>query len=517
MKKLAYLFLVLSGMFVASCDDLLTQNNPDDMTPVNFWRNKADVEKVMASAYAMLENSVNEWTFAEVRVPVEMFREDLYQIGDDPYNYPNWVELYDFSYSNGNSQLALYWQYTYIGINRTNQIIHHLNLMDSNKISDADKKILMAEAKFLRAYYHMKLLLNWKEIVIRDNYITNMKDANLLAKNVSPRSECWNFIINDLKTAASDLPDAANQPKGRATSGAANSYLGYAYLTKASEENNLGDFKLASDALENVKGYSLVPLSNYMGMFDGSNENSTESIFELQFSLASDNNAFYATAYHSFIAHPSVGGWDEIRPSNKLVDEFKKETVTLANGNKIYDPRLYSTLFIRNNATDDAAGIFDYFNDGTGKVYGKNFDNWFGNKGRANFRKFLPKDEWQLWENYTGTNIPLMRYSNVILLLAEAYNAQNMPDKAITKINEVRNRAGLPDMTGKSKAEIQVQIEHERIVEFAAENTRWYDLRRWNKIESALQSAGRTGYVKEKNEFYPIPLIELNSNSGIKR
>lgn len=507
---------MISGLLLSSCEDMLTQENPDQMIPENYWRNKADVEKVMASTYAMLENAVDEWTFAEVRMTVETFREDLYDLGEDPYNYPNWVELFDFSYSNGNSQFSLYWKYNYIGINRANQIIYYLDKMGEDKISADNKKSLMAEAKFLRAYYNMKLLLNWKEIVIRDSYITNMQDAWKLAKDVSPRSDCWNFIINDLKIAAKDLPTAANQPKGRATQGAAYSYLGFAYLTKASEEKNSADFKNASDALEQVKGYNLVPMSDYASMFNGSLENSPESIFELQFSLVSDNNAFYATALHSFIAHPALNGWDEIRPNEKLVNEYKKETVTLPDGSKIYDPRLYATLYVRNTTADANAGILDYFNSNKASVYGHSFDDVFGSDGRPNFRKFLPKDEWQLGENFTGINIPLMRYSNVLLLLAEAYNEQNMPTQAIEKINEVRTRAGLPNMTGATKSEIQAQIEHERIVEFALENTRWYDLRRWNKIETALTSVNRTGYSKDKNEFYPIPLIELNSNSGIK-
>lgn len=517
MKKIVFIIFVLSGFLFSSCDDMLTQENPDKMVPEKFWRNKDDVEKVMASAYSMLENANEAYTFAEVRMTVETFREDIYDLGEDPYYYPNWAELYNFSYTNGNSQFSLYWKYNYIGINRANQIIHYLSLMTDKQISDSDKKALLAEAKFLRAYYNLKLLLNWKEIVIRDSYITNMEDAPSLAKDVSPRKDCWNFIIKDLQDAAKDLPAVDKQPKGRATQGAAYSYLGYAYLTRGYEDKNQADFKNASDALEAVKGYSLVPMDKYMGMFDGSNENSSESIFELQLSLVSDNNAFYATAFHSFIAAPALGGWDEIFPNQKLVNEFKKETVITSDGKKQYDPRLYSTMFIVNSDQENKDGYNDYFNDGTGRVYGENYNTVFEDYTKPSFRKYLPKNKWELDNWISGVNVPLMRYSNVLLLLAEAYNQQGLPTQAAGKINEVRTRAGLPNMTGTTQAEVQAQIEHERMVEFALENTRWYDLRRWNKIESALQSVGRTGYSKEKNEFYPIPLIELNSNSGIKR
>ena len=80
-------------------------------------------------------------------------------------------------------------------------------------------------------------------------------------------------------------------------------------------------------------------------------------------------------------------------------------------------------------------------------------------------------------------------------------------------INEIRKVYGnMPAMTGTTQAEVQAQIEHERIVEFPLESYRWYDLRRWGKLSEALQ--GR-GYVAVKHDFYPIPLWEVNANSAL--
>jgi hypothetical protein len=54
------------------------------------------------------------------------------------------------------------------------------------------------------------------------------------------------------------------------------------------------------------------------------------------------------------------------------------------------------------------------------------------------------------------------------------------------------------------------------MIEFPLENYRWYDLRRWGKLSSALQAAGRTGFNEDKNSFYPTPLTELNANDALK-
>ena len=70
--------------------------------------------------------------------------------------------------------------------------------------------------------------------------------------------------------------------------------------------------------------------------------------------------------------------------------------------------------------------------------------------------------------------------------------------------------------TGTSQEAVRAQIEHERMIEFPLENYRWYDLRRWGKLSSALQAAGRTGFNEDKNSFYPTPLTELNANDALK-
>lgn len=245
-------------------------------------------------------------------------------------------------------------------------------------------------------------------------------------------------------------------------------------------------------------------------MFNSTNKNSKESIFELQTSMSSANGANYRTALHRWIGVEELKGWDEILPSEKLMDAYKKEGQIATTGR--YDSRLYETVFFRS----------EYFNDGTGKVYGKNYDDWFqdgdGNAyDRPAFRKFMPADLAALSLSRCAINIPLMRYANVLLMKAEVLNEQGQPAQAIQLINQVRSVHGdMPPMKGSTQAEVRQQIEHERMIEFPLENWRWYDLRRWGKLKEAMNAVGRT-FDEAKNAFYPVPQNEFNANDKLAK
>lgn len=500
MKKILNIFALIGLATLVGCSsDFLEQQSPDQLSSSTFWRTKSDAEAGLSATYALLEASVEEYAFSEVKWPVEAYREDICKLGSDALNYQNWVELADFTYTNGNSQLTSYWKLNYRGISNANQVITKVGEMSSSAISDSDKNQIVAEARFLRAYYHLKLILNWEQIKIRNKYIT---DQNEISAPLASRTEAWDFITSELKAAAEVLP--AKQPAdktGRATSGAANSYLGFVYLTRAYEETAQKQAHLndALTALNKVQGYQLV--KDYVSMFDGTNKNSVESIFELQFTENTSNGAFYRTALHFWIAASELGGWDEILPTDMLMNEFKKEGKIATTGN--YDSRLYATIFFKD----------PYFNDPANpRIFGDTYDNKFGGIDKPAFRKYLPPTQEKMDTEFLGMNVPLMRFSNVLLMKAEVLNELTRTAEAIPFINTVRDRADMPSMIGVSYDAVKAQIEHERIIEFPLENFRFYDLRRWGKTKAALDAVGRTGFNPAKNNFYPVPLTEIQNN-----
>ncbi len=496
MKRIMILLLILAATLFAACDDFLTCESPDKITSESFWRNASDAEAGLAAAYSQLEFSIDTWAFAEIKWPVEAYREDLILIGRDASNYEDWVQLYDFTYTDANTQLAEYWRINYTGLNYCNQVISKVSEID---MDETYRNQIINEAIFLRAYYHMKLLLNWEKIILRDEYINS---AEQLDKPLSDRVECWESIIQDLKQATNLPATQADNHIGRATSGAAWAYLGWTYLTRAYEQPAMKevDLSAAINAFDHVNGYSQV--SDFLSMFNGTNENSKESIFELQFTLDRNNGANYYTQLQYWIASEEIGGWDEIAPAEKLVAEFKKEGKISNSGG--YDERLYATLIF-----DD-----EYFYTGN-KIFSHNYDYYFTTGRRTVFRKLLP-DYANIDDENSGYNIPLMRYANVLLMKAEALNELNRTSEAIPLINQIREIHGnMPPMSGSSYDEVKVQIEHERILEFPLENFRFYDLRRWGTTKAALESVGRTNFDASKNDFFPIPRTELNSNNSL--
>lgn len=507
--------VLLLAAATTGCDDFLTVSSPDKLSSESFWRDKSDVERAMAAAYSKLESSTETYTFAEVKWPVEAYREDIIDLGADALNYPNWVELANFTYTNGNSQFTTYWEDNYKGINYCNQVIQKTAEMEAGTISDEDRAQEIAEAHFLRGYYHMKLLLNWEKIVLRDKYLLELSDAG--PTPLSERPATWEFILSDFEKATALNATRPSGEAGRATRGAAYAFAGWAHLTRAYEEpdKKQAELEAAVAAFNKVEGYSLV--KNFRSMFDASNKNSNEGIFELQLTLSDASGAWYKTQLHRWMGASELWGWDEILPSQMLMDEYMKEGAIATTGR--YDSRLYETIFYQ----------CDYFNDPEEpRVYGDIYDNWFclfdddynaipGTAyNKPAFRKFMPADYEGLDANYFAPNIPLMRYANVLLMKAEALNELGRTAEAIPLIDEVRARADMPGMKGTSQEAVRAQIEHERILEFPLENFRFYDLRRWGKTKQALDAVGRTTFDASKHNFYPIPIQELNANSAIQ-
>lgn len=513
MKKFLYLASICLAMLFTSCEDFLTVESPDELTSDNFWRDKNDAEAGLSAAYSQLYHG-DAYATSEVRWPVEEYRSDICMLGTDAGNYDQWVGLYNFTYTNGNTQFSYYYQDLYRGINFTNQVLAKVPEIPAEKLDETSRSQILNEAHFLRGYYHLMALLNWEKIIIRDEYIT---ENNQLNKGLSERADAWKFVIDELAYGR-NLPDVRdNTETGRATSGAANAYLGFAFLTRAYEETAQKDAHLtaALTALKAVQsstaGYTLVSGDKFIDMFNGTNKNCKESIFEVQFTKNEANGSSHISWMHNWIASSELGGWDEILPNDFLMEEYKREGVK-ADG--LYDNRLYATIYFQ----------CPYFNDGTGKVMGKDYNYFFSKHDKddniisgteydkPSFRKFTPRTLDEMGES-CAFNIPLMRYANVLLMIAEVLNEQGHPDQAVPYINEVRREhGGMPGIDANSDYNaVKKQIEHERIIEFPLESYRWYDMRRWGVTAERLQAIGRTGYDEAK-AFYPIPKWELDAN-----
>jgi len=115
----------------------------------------------------------------------------------------------------------------------------------------------------------------------------------------------------------------------------------------------------------------------------------------------------------------------------------------------------------------------------------------------------------------TSMNIPQMRYADLLLMYAEAQAMQNNNSEAINAINMVRARSEMPAFNG---TEVMQQIQHERVMELAYEGHRFFDLRRWGLLETAMQNSGKQGaenFSYQQHAFFPIPQDEENTNPNL--
>ncbi|NSL85444.1 RagB/SusD family nutrient uptake outer membrane protein [Chitinophaga sp. Mgbs1] len=503
-KSLLYTMLVSAGLFCSTgCKkELLNQNSPDKLTTDNFWNSRERALSGLAAAYSQVESFVGWENFIEGRSCREYFREDFIEPGTDAYNYSWWMEIYNFTYQSDNVAIDYFWKDNYRGINFTNQVLANVAAMTDNQIDEASRKVILAEARFLEAYYYFKLLTNFEKVIIRDKVPEGESD---MPKAPASRSEVWDLIINDLKLAEANLPLRSGRPNkelGRATKGAAQAYLGKALIYRGGEDaaNKTKYYTEAATWLKKVMDsneYSLE--SNFMGMFNGTLKNSKESVFELQMTMDESNGNYFKSQLSDWIAAFELGGYGEIYGTPRLLAEMKKEGKTASDG--LYDHRIYNTVFFK-----DA-----YFNDPVNpRVYDKIYDDVFkNNDGAIAFRKWIPASS-ALLGNATAINMPIIRFADVKLLYAETQNHLGAQDKAMEQVNDVRARSAMPALNLTASADVFNQIVHERVMEFTLESSRFYDLRRWGLLATNMQAAGRTWTTA--NNYFPLPLKETLNN-----
>jgi hypothetical protein len=124
---------------------------------------------------------------------------------------------------------------------------------------------------------------------------------------------------------------------------------------------------------------------------------------------------------------------------------------------------------------------------------------------------------------HSGNNYRYIRYADVLLLYAEALNAQGQTALAYPYVDQVRARAGLAPlstvMPGLSQQAFLDQLKHERITELTGEGHRWEDLARWGDLGTGLASrdAGFAHYKTGRDEFFPIPQFDLDVNPNLKQ
>ncbi|MGN6531507.1 MAG: RagB/SusD family nutrient uptake outer membrane protein, partial [Ginsengibacter sp.] len=405
-----------------------------------------------------------------------------------------------------NAVMPSVWNGVYQMINRANLVISKApDVTDNVKLRD----VTVGEAEFLRAWAYFELVSQWGDVPLYTDPITTAGGY----KAKSPAADIYKLIITDLTDAVSKLPDVASQ-QGRATKGAANALLGRVQMQN-------GDYPAAKEALLKVYGkYSLVP--NFSDNFDGDvslgaktftsgHEFNSESIFEVAFYDKGDDNFNWgytgegATADASIMRSQEYGiVWGNVVPSNLILNEFEPN-----------DPRYKATFYESGDKiltmggtepgvalTEDGMNVAPSTKNGVTK--------------KRVFRKYSVLDWTDDGFHPDGINQRIIRYADVLLMLAECEAEAGTPGQAAKYINEVRARpsVNMPPVTLSNHDQAIAAVMHERAVELAGEEVNNIDILRWRKkgYYPSIRPDPKPGQVA----FFPIPASETSANPLIK-
>ncbi|MHA7108779.1 RagB/SusD family nutrient uptake outer membrane protein [Sunxiuqinia elliptica] len=475
MKNLSiYIVILVSSLMLTSCDEYLTLESPDKPTTDQIWVSYDAAEKYVLSAYTYL--TTTGWRYHEYYYLPQNFRgDDMFpEGGTTAWSYLG--RIVGFNNTAADGVPAYMWNNWYRGVKLANDVI--ANVPSLEVLSQEERDQLVAEARFLRGVYFLNLQMNFHGIILPINVASSTAELQL---PISPRETVYEQIEDDLAFAASHLPESWDEANwGRATSSAANAFLGKAYLYNKKNQE-------AIDVFTKISGHNLVSGSEYRSLFDGTNEQNSEIIFSRGYS---EEQLDILYLYHqlgvAMAPGDFYGGWNMASISDYYMSQLepgdiRKEASVLESG-ETFDGELV------------------------------NFEDP-GFKMSIKYVESLSA----ISTTRSVADLILMRYADVLLMEAEAYYELGEGEKALQNVNEVRNRAGLDDVSLTGEA-LRDEIRKQRMIELVGEGVRFYDLVRWGVAKEQLTTAQQP-YAKnfeDKHMYFPIPLEEVQRNPMVE-
>jgi hypothetical protein len=420
------------------------------------------------------------------------------------------TEFETFQYTKDDWATDTYWNDHYYMINLANTELH---LADSLKVKDPASLTNVGEACFMRAYSYFELVKAYGDVPLINFYYTDPKQG-LLPK--SPASTIYKQIDSDLNVAVRYLPltwelNGSNKYPGRLTKGAANTLWARTYLIRS----NFGQVASLCNAVISSGQYSLATSFTdiWKDGLSGAGKNGPESIFEMQSNVGANGTNYNGTAWGTCQQVRQGGastawnlGWGWNTPTDVLNTAWDNT-----------DPRKQMTI-LYSGQFDGGAALGGYGATLPAFAPGSGLDQKYWNKkvySDPNMRAFTGEINGGGAADWVNHRI--LRYADVLLMLAEASNETGDGATAEAMLEKVRFRARagsttvLPHIPYTNQAAMRTAIKNERRWEFAMEGYRFDDLVRWGDAQSVL---GTLGYGA-RNALYPIPQPAIDLSGGI--
>ena len=323
-------------------------------------------------------------------------------------------------------------------------------LSANSVIENSTDATQVAEAQFLRGLSYFKLVKVFGDVTVNLSAAPSTSDLSILTRQ--PAASVYNeVIIPDFQAAIAGLGNSEIS-SGRASQIAAQGMLAKVYM-------QMGDFTSAESQLANVvngaAGAGVALLDSFQNIFAEGADLNAEILFATQLSSSIDDG-------YGFTLFP---GWFSGGDTKSLMP--LEESLIAAFDDSPGD--------LRRDLTIDPGSLTS--------------PKWGGG---------LEQDYIEL------------RFGDIVLLYAEALNENGNTSAALDQLNRIRTRAGLPNSTASSQAEVRTAVADERRLELALEGQRWFDLVRTGTVDAAM---GET--INPQYHIFPLPESEILASDRV--
>ncbi len=522
MKALKYLTLILL-LTLGSCN-MLDVKPKDFLSPEQYYNTEDELRTALTGVYSTF---VKGGTFLN-----NMGRMGL--DADEVYNYREQNSVADYLTSPNDTKVLSFWREYYGGIDRANMLLK--NIDNATFVAKEKRDVIKGEALFLRGFFYFQLVQNFGDVPLILSPIET-SDAEVIQVPRKPAKEVYEQIITDMTLAAELVEDITTIGNGgRANKSAVYGMLARICLYMAGNPLNEGR-PMYEEARNWAKKVMDIPVhklnASYKDVFvklATDHYDIGESIFEIEF--FGNGSGIYADL------GGFVGGVNGIQNNNITNTETNVGQAYAYLQTTAYAYKAFEEGDLRR---DWAISPFTY-KSGTDEevnyASGAYLFNRFIGKFRRSSETLRPKHASRSPQNY-----PILRFSDILLMFAEAENAINSGPtyEAYEAINQVRRRGfgydqfdedAACDLSGLDYAGFFKQIQLERTRELAFENMRKADLVRWGvlvtKMKESLADANSAiayssitraksyfGNVSERDVLWPIPSYEIGVNSKL--
>lgn len=555
---------LLAGFSMASCDFL--DKEPTKLTPENYFNTPAEANSFLTGVYAILSQ------------PTFYGGDYMYLVaGDDLSHYggsgrgPASTGLICNNATTSDNAVTAFWYALYSGINRANMFLENIDKV--NGFDAGVKEQYIAEARFLRAFYYFNLVECWGDVPFKTVSTQSVTNLNIPRTD---KQEIYDFIVSEMADAAEtglkSASDLAYKP-GRISQSTAWGILARVYMFRAGEHYREGRnatqaekkdyFEKASFYAQKVMTAGHKLAANYWDPFidmcsDKYNTTANESIWEAEFAgnNTSDTQAEGRIGNIIGLAGPDLSSKSDVTGAKDpgygyafIYSTPKLYNLYVNNGdtkrfNWSIAPFEYKEAGGKNTGVThrefeqgklaevmsqygQQRGTYQYADDTEKTTATKNFSRMCGK-----YRREYEADKKD--KNYTAINFPILRYADVLLMIAEAENeANNGPTTlAYQCMKEVRERTGLNELPDMTQEEFRQTVKDERAMELCFEYTRRFDLIRWGeyvKNMRALVTEAQSGNnwtqgptnvytyfnISSTYNYFPIPDAEMSVNKDI--